>query len=51
MHRARAQGEAVPGVSGVAVNLATGRATLDLAPDNDPTALAEAVGSRPRPRG
>ncbi|WP_407519336.1 heavy metal translocating P-type ATPase [Methylobacterium oryzisoli] len=34
---------AVPGVSGVAVNLATGRATLDLAPDNDPGAVAEAV--------
>ncbi|KMO39095.1 ATPase [Methylobacterium variabile] len=33
----------VPGVEAVAVNLATGRATLDLAPDNDPVALAEAV--------
>ncbi|UHC16621.1 heavy metal translocating P-type ATPase [Methylobacterium currus] len=33
----------VPGVQAVAVNLATGRATLDLAPDNDPTALTEAV--------
>ncbi|AWN48511.1 heavy metal translocating P-type ATPase [Methylobacterium terrae] len=33
----------VPGVQAVAVNLATGRATLDLAPDNDPVALAEAV--------
>ncbi|GJD47598.1 Copper-transporting P-type ATPase [Methylobacterium crusticola] len=33
----------VPGVSGVAVNLATGQATLDLAPDNDPGAVAEAV--------
>ncbi|TGD98238.1 heavy metal translocating P-type ATPase [Methylobacterium nonmethylotrophicum] len=33
----------VPGVQAVAVNLATGRATLDLTPDNDPVALAEAV--------
>ena len=33
----------VPGVQAVAVNLATGRATLDLTPDNDPTALAAAV--------
>jgi heavy metal translocating P-type ATPase len=33
----------VPGVQAVFVNLATGRATLDLSPDNDPTALAEAV--------
>ncbi|SFV13398.1 Cu+-exporting ATPase [Methylobacterium sp. 174MFSha1.1] len=33
----------VPGVRAVAVNLATGRATLDLAPDNDPAALTEAV--------
>ncbi|AWN50627.1 heavy metal translocating P-type ATPase [Methylobacterium sp. 17Sr1-1] len=33
----------VPGVQAVAVNLATGRATLDLAPDNDPTALTDAV--------
>ncbi|MGE7413081.1 heavy metal translocating P-type ATPase [Methylobacterium tarhaniae] len=33
----------VPGVQAVAVNLATGRATLDLSPGNDPVALAEAV--------
>ena len=33
----------VPGVQAVAVNLATGRATLDLAPDNHPAKLAEAV--------
>ncbi|TNC14327.1 copper-translocating P-type ATPase [Methylobacterium terricola] len=33
----------VPGVQAVAVNLATGRATIDLTPDNDPTALAAAV--------
>ncbi len=33
----------VPGVAAVAVNLATGRATLDLTADNDPTALAAAV--------
>ncbi|MGX7707331.1 heavy metal translocating P-type ATPase [Methylobacterium sp. Gmos1] len=33
----------VPGVQAVAVNLATGRATLDLSPDNDPTALTDAV--------
>ncbi|MGF3022035.1 heavy metal translocating P-type ATPase [Methylobacterium aquaticum] len=33
----------VPGVQAVAVNLATGRATVDLTPDNDPAALAEAV--------
>ncbi|MFE1597578.1 heavy metal translocating P-type ATPase [Methylobacterium sp. ID0610] len=35
--------KAVPGVSGVAVNLATGRATVDLNPDNNPASLAEAV--------
>ncbi|WP_298959613.1 heavy metal translocating P-type ATPase [uncultured Methylobacterium sp.] len=34
---------ALPGVSGVAVNLATGRASFDLAPDNDPGAIVQAV--------
>ncbi|MGY2048129.1 heavy metal translocating P-type ATPase [Methylobacterium sp. JK268] len=35
--------KAVPGVAAAAVNLATGRATIDLSPDNDPVAIAEAV--------